>query len=860
MLDQETKKRIFDARDVLVGKIPDPKAQVEQITTALIYKFMADMDFESEDLGGEPQFFTGEYEKYAWKNLVDTRLSGEDRFNLYVEALDQMPLNKNLPQLFRDMLKNAFVPYKDPETLRLFLKKINEFTYDHSEKLGDAFEYLLSVLGSQGDAGQFRTPRHIIDFIVDVLDPQKGETIFDPACGTGGFLISSYKHILRQNMVDVPGDLLTPDEKTKLMSNFIGYDISPDMVRLCLVNMYLHNFPNPTTYEYDTLTSEERWDEMGDLVMANPPFMSPTGGIRPHKRFSIQAKRSEILFVDYIAEHLNVHGRAGIIVPEGVIFQSGTAYKALRKMLVEKYLYAVVSLPAGVFNPYSGVKTSILLMDKQLSKMTKTILFVKIENDGFDLGAQRKAINKNDLPPAADVLKYYRQGLLRGEDVRAISEDVLKQGNKIIMVEKAVLAKKGDYDLAGDRHKKVRIRKNQNWPVVELENVARLINGRAYKQEELLDNGKIPVLRVGNFFSNRGWYYSNLELEDNKYCDKGDLLFAWSASFGPKIWDGPRAIFHYHIWKIEVSNAIDKMFLYYLLKLETENIKSQGHGIAMTHVTKERMEKTKIPLPPLEVQREIVTELDNYQKIIDGARQVITNYKPQIKFDPSWEVRSLQEVCDKITDGTHQTPTYAESGTIFLSSKNVTSKKIDWENIKYIPDELHQELSKRISPKIGDVLLAKSGTLGIAALVDRDVVFDIYESLALFRTKDILIPQLLTYFLNSSFVENEFLSRTKGIGIKHLHLDELKQISIPIPPMDVQKQIVQQLEREQKLVDTNRELIEIFEQKINDKIADIWGSGDAAVEAEAESMNNYIAASEEDLVVPRIAQASLFTV
>src|SRR5437764_8401591 len=122
-----------------------------------------------------------------------------------------MNLNPNIPQLFRDIFKNAYLPYRDPETWKLFLKTINEFHYDHSEKLGDAFEYLLSVLGSQGDAGQFRTPRHIIDFIVDVLDPQKDETILDPACGTAGFLISSYKHILRQNGIKTPGDQLTPD-------------------------------------------------------------------------------------------------------------------------------------------------------------------------------------------------------------------------------------------------------------------------------------------------------------------------------------------------------------------------------------------------------------------------------------------------------------------------------------------------------------------------------------------------------------------------------------------------------------------------------------------------------------------------
>ena len=213
------------------------------------------------------------------------------------------------------------------------------------------------MLGSQGDAGQFRTPRHIIDFMVEVVAPQKSETILDPACGTAGFLISAYKHILRTNTDAKGHSTLTPDEKGRLAKNFKGYDISPDMVRLSLVNLYLHGFTDPHIYEYDTLTSEERWNEFADVILANPPFMSPKGGIKPHKRFSIQAKRSEVLFVDYMAEHLTPTGRAGIIVPEGIIFQSQTAYKELRKMLVENSLVAVVSLPAGCFNPYSGVKT-----------------------------------------------------------------------------------------------------------------------------------------------------------------------------------------------------------------------------------------------------------------------------------------------------------------------------------------------------------------------------------------------------------------------------------------------------------------------------------------------------------------------
>jgi hypothetical protein len=199
MLDTDTKRRIDTARDILVGKVPDPKSQVEQITIALIYKFMDDMDAESEELGGKRKFFTGEFARYGWARLMDRRLGGHEMLGLYGEGIAKMPENPGIPPLFRDIFKNAYLPYRDPETLKAFLKIIDEFSYDHSERLGDAFEYLLSVLGSQGDAGQFRTPRHIIDFMVEVLDPQKHETILDPACGTAGFLISAYKHIQRKH-------------------------------------------------------------------------------------------------------------------------------------------------------------------------------------------------------------------------------------------------------------------------------------------------------------------------------------------------------------------------------------------------------------------------------------------------------------------------------------------------------------------------------------------------------------------------------------------------------------------------------------------------------------------------------------
>ncbi|MDD2303985.1 MAG: N-6 DNA methylase [Prolixibacteraceae bacterium] len=652
MLDTPTKKRIDDCRDILVGKLPDPKAQIEQITIGLIYKFMDDMDKEAIELGGKAKFFSNytipdpndaekeivvEFEKYSWDRLFDAKVTASEMLTLYAEAIGGMDKNPNIPQLFRDIFKNAFLPYRDPETLKMFLKTIAEFEYTHSEKLGDAFEYLLSVMGSQGDAGQFRTPRHIIDFLVAVVNPGKTDTILDPACGTAGFLISAFKYIMGGDNNGHDGrdarsgvstaTTITPDERRRIIGNFTGYDISPDMVRLSLVNLYLHGFSDPHIWEYDTLSSEERWDETFDVILANPPFMSPKGGIRPHKKFSIGSNRSEVLFVDYIAEHLNPKGRAGIIVPEGVIFQSGTAYKALRKMLVDNYLYAVVSLPAGIFNPYSGVKTSILLMDKQLAKQTDQILFVKIDNDGYGLGAQRNAVKGGQLDEAIEIIRrFVAENTVDTQCIAYLPTNTPPPANPIAhAVPKAEIAKNGDYNLSGERYKATNIL-STNYESVKLGDVCRVINGRAYKQEELLDAGKYPVMRVGNFFSNRDWYHSNLELEPDKYCLKGDLLYAWSASFGPKIWDGEKCIYHYHIWKMEPDESrINKQFLYHVLNKETEAIKAEGgRGIAMIHITKSGIEQREIPLPPLSVQQEIVAEIEGYQAEIE-------NYKLKIK-------------------------------------------------------------------------------------------------------------------------------------------------------------------------------------------------------------------------------------
>src|SRR3990172_4732730 len=612
MLDQITKRKIDSARQILVGKVPDPKAQVEQITTALVYKFMDDMDKESQELGGQTRFFANGFEKYSWTRLLDKRLSGAQRLDLYVQAITNMSKNPHIPQIFKDIFKGAALPYNDAQTLNLFLKEIEGFTFDHSEDLGDAYEYLLNVVGTSGEAGQFRTPRHIIDFIVEVVAPKKNETILDPAFGTAGFLISAYKHILRQH--DGKNDQtggptsaekrLSPEEKQKMMSNFVGYDIDPGMMRIAIVNMYLHHFPDPKIYEYDTLTYEDRWDDTFDVILANPPFMTPKGGIRPHKRFSVQATRSEVLFVDYILEHLNIKGRAGIIVPEGVIFRNDSAYKELRKKLVEDGLYAVVSLPQGVFAKPGGkgnVKTSILFFDNQLAKKSNEILFVKVENDGFDLGAQRRKIDKDEIAGWTD------------------------DESAVVIFRKPVVVF-GDHTLAV------------------------------------------------------------------KYLEKP---FVQGAD-GIKI--------------LETNDKLLPKFLYFLLK--NEPIKSDGYT---RHFSK--LKRHKIPLPPLEIQNEIVEQIEAKESSIKNAKEIIKNLERERRYfgqslrklkDVEWV--KLGDVCKTTSGGTplKSKREYYENGTIPWLKSGEVDQGLIYESEEMITEKGLKNSSAKIFP-VNTVLLAMYG-------------------------------------------------------------------------------------------------------------------------------------------------------
>ena len=829
MLDTDTKRRIDTARDILVGKVPDPKSQVEQITIALIYKFMDDMDAESEEMGGKRKFFAGEFARYGWAKLMRSGLGGHETLNLYAEAIAKMPENPGIPPLFRDIFKNAYLPYRDPETLRAFLKVIDEFNYDHSERLGDAFEYLLSVLGSQGDAGQFRTPRHIIDFIVAVIDPKKNETVLDPACGTAGFLISSYKHILKANTDAKGHSTLTPDDKGRLAQNFKGYDISPDMVRLSLVNLYLHGFADPHIIEYDTLTSLDRWNEYADVILANPPFMSPKGGIKPHNRFSVQSKRSEVLFVDYMAEHLTPNGRAGIIVPEGIIFQSQTAYTQLRKMLVEEYLVAVVSLPAGVFNPYSGVKTSILILDKSLAKASDTIAFFKVENDGFGLGAQRRAIEKNDLPQVQAELAEY----LRRLRARKSVEDFQPAHGLIVAKDK--IAANGEYNFSGERYRDNGAR-THIFPLIRIGDVC-TVNPRKSQVADLPADTRVSFVPMSDLNEYRIAFRPSEEKVISEvtasytYFEDNDVLL---AKVTPCFENGKAGIARsllngigfgsseFYVLRSSAQVLPEWVYFCVMHPLFRDSAIAQMTGTGgLQRVPRDYVEGFRIPLPPLEVQKEIVAEIEGYQKVINGARAILDNYRPHIPIHPDWPMVELGEITKPEYGFTEKA---AEQGDArFVRITDISQDgKLRAEDPKFIT--LTKEARESLLSN-GDILVARTGaTFGKTMIFEEDYPAVFASFLIRLRfPKNRVHPRYYWVFAQSDLYWNQANALMTGGGQPQFNGNALKQVKIPLPPLATQQAIVAEIEAEQALVAANRELIARFEQKIQTTLARVWG-------------------------------------
>lgn len=407
--------------------LTNPITYIEQISYLFFLKMLEEWDNEKQSevklLGnknGYKSIFDGENEKYRWSQW--THIPDNTRMFKFVRD-EVFPFMANLPgtnENVRRFFIDARFQIPDGVVLRDVVDKLRNISFIEldADVKGDLYEFLLNQLTTSGKAGQFRTPRHIIRTIVQLVNPQIGETVFDPACGTGGFLLGAYEWIKTCNsdsrnieeykngngqiVKKGPGDKLSPSQWQFLQTNVLtGFDVDASMVKIATMNLILHGLEKSQIIRRDSIAGspDDSEDREFDVIVSNPPFAGNINKERIRKYLPVQAADTTILFLGLMIDALRIGGRAGVIVNEGVLFNRNKATKELRRYLMDKRnLVAVISLPGGVFQPYSGVKTSILFFNND-SKKTEKVWFYDVRYDGFELATQRRpSPDKNDLP------------------------------------------------------------------------------------------------------------------------------------------------------------------------------------------------------------------------------------------------------------------------------------------------------------------------------------------------------------------------------------------------------------------------------------------------------------------------------
>jgi type I restriction enzyme M protein len=461
------------------GGIANPLQVIEQITFLLFARMLDMTESRNEKRAartGKPlanPIFSKDDQELRWsqfKNLAAPLLLPlvRDRVFPHFRQLG------GLGSRFAEYMKDAQLMVQKPSLLVSAVNMIDALPLERTDIKGDLYEYLLSKLNQAGVNGQFRTPRHIIRFMVEMLDPEADEIIADPACGTAGFLVSAAEYLLEKytSLTGVvveagqkifSGDLLSEsDRKYRQRGMFHGFDFDVTMLRIAAMNLVLHGIEEPDIHYQDTLstTFPERFrkesQDAFDVVLANPPFKGSLdySDVQPALLARVKTKKTELLFVALILRMLRLGGRSATIVPDGVLFGSSNAHQALRKMLIEEnQLDAVISLPSGVFKPYAGVSTAILVFTK--GGKTNEVFFYDVEADGFSLDDKREKVDANDLP---DALKRWK--------IRDSKKDTDPTGKAFFVTAKEIAEKK--YDLSLNRYKETLHQEEQYEPPREI--------------------------------------------------------------------------------------------------------------------------------------------------------------------------------------------------------------------------------------------------------------------------------------------------------------------------------------------------------------------------------------------------------
>ena len=683
-----------------------------------------------------------------------------------------------------------------------------------SDVKGDAFEYFLKASTASGnDLGEYFTPRHIVKTMVRLVNPQIGEKVYDPFCGTGGFLIESFRYI-HNNM---PRNEFT--EKTLRENTIFGNEIT-NTARITKMNMILAGDGHSGIHKKDSLANPV--EGLYDVVLANMPYSQKT---KHGNLYDIPSKNGDSVCVQHCMKAINAsseNGRMALVVPEGFLFRKDLALT--REYLLEKSeLQSIISLPQGVFLPYTGVKTDIIFATKVNQKIPKSqkrkkYWYFDVKCDGYSLdNYRRKLDNPSDLQKFEEYRKLDE----------AQQDEMLEVGFQAIPFEKV---KENYFNLIGSKYKEFqKIDTTYEYiSIEELVNQGKLsfLRGQSLSKKEVVSKGLYKCILYGELYTKYQTpvihnVLSTTNTQNKILSQQGDVLIPATTTADA---DGIAIARALNEDNIQIGSDINILrtnnkfinanYLAYLFCTKLKKDLAQcAKGTNIIHLSYRDFKDIYIPLPPLEIQQQIVEELEHYQNIIDGAKKAINNYFPIIYINPSWQFQKMKEICEIIAGQSPKSEFYNDNniGLPFYQGNKL------FGDMYLKQSQIWTTQNSKIALP-GDVLLSVRAPVGEVNICKEQIC--IGRGLMAIRVTKELNNKFLFFILK--LYRHKLKSLSSGSTFEGITKQIVEDLNIPIPPLEEQKQIVAQIEAEQELINANKKLIDIFTKKIQDRMNEFF--------------------------------------
>ena len=726
---------------------------------------------------------------------------------------------------------------RDPSILSDIMGKLDPLmlTDVDSDVKGDAFEYFLKASTStKNDLGEYFTPRHIVKTMVRLVNPQIGEKIYDPFCGTGGFLIESFRYIY-SNMARTNANLTLLREHT-----VYGNEIT-NTARITKMNMILAGDGHSNIKMKDSLANPEDgtktyYDEKGnnhhcgfDIVLANMPYSQQT---KHGNLYDLPSTNGDSICVQHCMKAINSassNGRMALVVPEGFLFRKDLT-KTREYLLNRCQLESIISLPQGVFLPYTGVKTNIIYATKVNQKVKpsegrKDFWYFDVKSDGYTLDNNRR---KLDTP--SDLSKYEEYRKL--DDNQAA--DMLKVGFEKIPLDKV---RKNSCILFGGRYRKQKTIISE-YDVVTIGEVAILVNGSAFPVHLQGQDGTIPFYKVGDMNTEgneiemrRSNNYVSINVVQKQKWSLAPIGTVIFPKIGAAIATNKKrilsqdSVFDNNVMGIICGDRILPKYMWYML--DSLDISKWATLANPPSISRNIVLEQKIPLPPLDIQRQIISELDGYQKVIFGSKSVISNYLPKVICRPA-SYKALEDI------------------SLFRPSKEEVRNQPGNTDVSFIPMAAINTFDASFEPKETrkfedvysgftyfrneDILLAKitpcfeNGKAGIARNLTNGIGFGSTEYIVIRANTELVYPEWIFYHINTpEFINGGKSFMTGTAGQQRIGINYVKRYKIPVVPLNEQKKLLDEIHHEQTLIAPSKEIIKIFTSKIETRIKEIWG-------------------------------------